>query len=305
MKNSSNNIFSFLLRAAFGLLLLLCFMAGSLSAQDQEEPAVATTTKKAVKNTFDGQWLIDNQTVMVPIKGTFELAIQHRFGTVEKGFDDLWGIFAPGNIRLGFNYAPISNLDLGFGLTKERMMWDFNIKYALLRQKQGGGLPFSLTYFGNMAVDGRDKKYFGRGSDRLSYFHQLILACKVTDNFSIQAAPSISYFNSVEGFLDENGDVQKKMDNAHFAVAVMGRYKITESMAFIAGLDQPITAHPLNNPYPNVSFGLEFTTSAHSFQVFAGNYSSLVPQMANVFNQNDYKNGQFLIGFNITRLWNW
>ena len=279
-------------------------MAGSLSAQDAEE-AVVTTGKKAVKNTFESVWLMDNQTVMVPVKGTFEMAIQHRFGTVKNGFDDLWGIYAPSNIRLGFNYAPISKLYLGFGLTKERMQWDFNIKYALLQQMKGGGMPFSLTYFGNMAVDGRDKKYFGRGTDRLSYFHQLILASKVTDKFSVQASPSLSYFNTVEGYLDENGDVQKKLENAHFAVAVMGRYKITESLAIMAGVDQPITAHPTNNPYPNVCFGLEISTSSHAFQIFAGNFSSILPQRNNVFNQNDYENGQFLIGFNITRLWNW
>ena len=76
-------------------------------------------------------------------------------------------------------------------------------------------------------------------------------------------------------------------------------------MAIIAGLDQPITQHPLNNPYPNICFGLEIATSAHAFQVFAGNFSSIVPQRNNVFNQHDYENGQFLIGFNITRLWNW
>ncbi|MBP6827973.1 MAG: hypothetical protein KA165_15530 [Saprospiraceae bacterium] len=303
MKNSFNNVFPFLLKAGSGICLLLCFMAGSLSAQDENATA-ETSTRKPVKNTFESALVIDNQTVMVPIKGTFEMDIQHRFGTVKNGYDDVWGLFAPSNIRLGFSYAPISKLYVGLGLTKERMKWDFSIKYALLQQMKGGGMPFSLTYFGNFAVDGRDKKYFGKGTDRLSFFHQLILARKVTEKFSLQVSPSLSYFNNVEGYLDENGDVQKKMDNAHFAVAFMGRYKITETMAIIAGADQPVTVHPTNNPYPNICFGLEITTSAHSFQVFAGNYSSIVPQSNNVFNQNDYKNGQFLIGFNITRLWN-
>ena len=304
MKNSFNPIFPFFLKASLSVLLMLCFLAGHLLAQDAEA-ATTTTDKKPVKNTFESVWLMDNQTVMVPIKGTFEMDIQHRFGTVKNGFDDLWGIYAPSNIRLGFNYAPMSKLYLGFGLTKEHMQWDLNIKYALLQQMKGGGLPFSLTYFGNMSIDGRNKKYFGRGTDRLSYFHQLILGSKVTDKFSVQASPSLSYFNTVEGYLDENGDVQKKMNNAHFAVAVMGRYKITNGMAIMAGLDQPITQHPTNNPYPNVCFGLEIATSSHAFQIFAGNYSSIVPQRNNMFNQNDYQDGQFLIGFNITRLWNW
>jgi hypothetical protein len=297
MKNPIYKIFSCLL----SVLLLLCLTAGSLSAQDE----AAAPTKKAVKNTFESNLIMDNQSVMVPIKGTFEMAIQHRFGTVKNGFDDLWGIYAPSNIRLGFNYAPISKLFLGFGLTKEHMFWDFNAKYAILQQMKEGGSPVSLTYYGNFGVDGRDKKYFYKGADRMSYFHQLIIARKFGDKLGLQLAPSISYFNNVEGYLDENGDIQGKMKHAHIAISGAGRYKITEKLAITVGFDQPITAHPLNNPYPNVNFGLDITTSSHSFQVFAGNYSSIVPQRNNVFNQNDYQNSGFLIGFNITRLWNW
>jgi ferredoxin len=162
-----------------------------------------------------------------------------------------------------------------------------------------------VLYYGNMVVDTRDKENFVSGTDRLSYFHQLIIARKITDKFSAQIAPSLSYYNNVEGYLDENGDIQKKMENAHFAIAFTGRYKITESMAILAGVDQPLTQHTTNNPYPNICFGLEIATSSHAFQVFAGNFSSIVPQSNNVFNQNDYENGQFLIGFNITKLWNW
>lgn len=75
-------------------------------------------------------------------------------------------------------------------------------------------------------------------------------------------------------------------------------------MALVANYDQPLTQHPTNNPHPSICFGLEMTTSAHAFQIFAGNYNSILPQNNNMFNQNDYTKGQFLIGFNITRLWN-
>jgi len=281
---------------------LLWVSAGSLAAQEEEAPAVATN--KPVKNTFEGVWLMDNQTVMVPIKGTFEMDIQHRFGTVKNGYDDLWGFYAPSNIRLGFNYSPINNLYAGFGLTKERMQWDFNVKYALFHQMRDGGMPVSVTYFGNMAIDGRDKKNFVRRTDRFSYFHQLLIARKVTDKFSVQVSPSLSFFNNVEGYLDDSGVIQKKQHNAHFAVAAMGRYKITPGMAVIAGVDQPLTQHPTNNPYPNIAFGLEIATSSHTFQVFAGNFNSIVPQRNNLFNQHNFEDGEFLIGFNITRLWN-
>jgi hypothetical protein len=68
--------------------------------------------------------------------------------------------------------------------------------------------------------------------------------------------------------------------------------------------DQPLTTHPIGNPHPNISFGLEMNTSGHAFEVFAGNYRYILPQNNNLFNQNDFTKGQFVIGFNITRLWN-
>ncbi len=285
------------------LLLSAGFLAGSLYAQDKKE-APAVTKSKPVKNTFGSVWLIDNQTVMVPIKGTLEFDIQHRFGTVNKGKKDLFGFFAPSNIRLGMNYSPINKLFLGAGVTKERMQVDLNAKYSLLRQTVDNKVPVSISYYGNMVIDSRDKTNFRYGVHRFSYFNQLIIARKITEHFSAQVAPSFSWFNNVEAYVDKDGLIQQKMENGHFAVSVLGRYKITPKSSIIMGYDQPLTQHKTNNPHPNICFGLESTTSSHAFQVFFGNYYGIVPQSNNVFNQNDYRDGQFVIGFNITRLWN-
>lgn len=284
------------------LFFSAAFIAGGLLAQDASETKTPTKIKP-VKNTFESVWLMDNQTVMVPIKGTLEFDIQHRFGTVDNGKKDIWGIFAPSNIRLGMNYSPVNRLFLGAGLTKERTQIDLNAKYALLQQTPGK-MPVSLTYFGNMVIDARDKSNFRYSVDRLSYFNQIIIARKITDKFSAQVAPNFSWYNNVEAYVNSKGEIEKKMNNYHFAVSVMGRYKITDKMAVMAGYDQPLTQHLTNNPEPNICFGLEITTSSHAFQVFGGNYYGIVPQSNNVLNQNNYRDGQFLIGFNITRLWN-
>src|SRR5271165_2745918 len=98
------------------LLIMACFCLPSRHcyAQDSENADSSATVKKAyVKNTFAGNLLIDNQTVMVPVVKTFEFSIQHRFGIVNNGYSDFYGVFAPANIRLGFNYTPINNLQLG------------------------------------------------------------------------------------------------------------------------------------------------------------------------------------------------
>ncbi len=312
MKKYINSQSAFLQRSCLALALLLSINSGSIFAQDSTVavPAKDTTDtpvgkkSKPVKETFGSVWLMDNQTVMVPIKGTLEMDIQHRFGTVENGKKDVFGLFAPSNIRIGMTYSPANKLYVGAGLTKERMQADFNAKYALLQQTIDNKMPVSVSYFGNMVVDARDKSFFRYAVHRFSYFNQLLIARKISERLSLQVAPSFSWFNNIEGYVDSKGNIQNKMENGHFAISTLGRFKVSEQSAITLGYDQPLTQHPANNPHPNISFGFETTTSAHAFQVFMGNYYGIVPQSNNVFNQNDYRNGQFVIGFNISRLWN-
>ncbi len=287
------------------VFLLPIFLILSFRAQAQDSTVSEPVKKvKPVKNTFGSNLLMDNQTVMVPIKGTLEMDIQHRFGTVNKGKKDVFGLFAPSNIRLGMSYAPISNLLLGAGLTKERMQVDFSAKYAIFRQTTNNSIPVSVTYFGNVVIDAREKSNFLYSANRFSYFNQLIVARKITNALSVQVAPSLTWFNNVEAYVDSKGDIRPKMHNAHLAISTMARYKVSEKSSVIVGYDQPLTQHPTNNPHPNICFGFETTTSAHAFQVFAGNYYGITPQSNNMFNKNDFTKGQFVIGFNITRLWN-
>lgn len=290
------------------MLLILIVGEHQLLAQDSTKVNSPIVKKKSfVKNTFEGNYIIDNQTVMVPIKGTFEFDIQHRFGTVEHGWKDLGGLFANANMLLGFSYVPMKDIQFGFGATNDRMQTLGTVKYSLLKQTKNNKMPVSVTLFGNMVMDTRAKNSalpIINVQDRLSYFSQLIIARKINENFSLQVAPSFSYFNNVEGYYDYAKVIQAKTNNGHLAISVAGRYKITEGMSLIANYDQPITQHPMNNPNPNISLGLDMKTSGHDFQIFVGNYGSILPQNNNVYNHNDFTKSQFLIGFNISRLWN-
>jgi hypothetical protein len=303
-------------------------------AADQESPVVVKA--KPVKNTFLSVWILDNQTVMVPVKKTLEMDIMHRFGLVDKGFPDLWGLFASSNIRLGLSYVLVKNLNLGIGLTRSSAavsagrspssvlgpVLDGNLKYSIVTQTKGL-YPVSLSYYANAAYNTKkdaEKVNYRFSSDRLTYFHQLIIARKLTDRISVQVAPSISHHNYVDGYFNKLNDstleVKPKMKFNHIAIAFSGRYKLTEGTALMFGYDQPITQHFTDNPNPNLSFGFEFSTSGHSFQLFFTNYSFLLPQINNMYNQNapfDYTDvtnkkvngGKFLMGFNITRLWSY
>ncbi len=302
-----NTVFRFFRYACLGLCAVL-INAAAFAQEDStqtEVPAQEIRKPRPVKNTFSGIWIIDNQTVMVPVKNTFEIDIMHRFGTVKNGYDDFWGLFSPSNIRLGFSYVPINNLMVGVSITKLNMTWEGYGKYAIIKQTPGE-YPVSVTYFGDVAFDSRKKDNFVHFSDRLMFFNQLIIARKITDKLSLQVAPSHTHVNIVNGYFYEPGKYRGVMDHDHFAVSFSGRYQLKDAMAVIANYDQPITKHRSGNPSPNVSFGLEMSTSGHAFQFFIGNYSAIIPERNNYFNHNNPANiSQYLIGFNITRLWNY
>ena len=102
----------FLSRLRQFFALSLCMMLGiAISAQEETHEDVGEHHRglQKVGNTFESVWLIDNQTVLVPLKQTFEFDILHRFGTVQNGYNDFWGLYAPSNIRLGMSYVPIKN----------------------------------------------------------------------------------------------------------------------------------------------------------------------------------------------------
>jgi len=299
MKNSIKRLSIYFLN----LLLLVVTVSKGYSQDSTAEDAPVVRKVKPVKNTFGSVFMMDNQTVMVPIKGSMQMEIQHRFGTVNNGSEDLYGIFAPANIRLGMSYVPVKNLFVGAGIVKEKMQVDLDAKYSIFQQTPGKS-PVSVAYFANAVIDTRNKSNFLHSVDRFSYFNELMVARKVNESFSVQVGGSLSWMNNVEAYVDAEGKIQPKMHNYHMDASVLGRYKISPKSAVIAGYEQPLTQHVTNNPHPNICFGFETITSSHTFQVFFGNYFSIIPQNNAFFNQNDYTKGEFLIGFNITRIWN-
>lgn len=282
------------------IFALVSFAGSAVYAQDEGEEVQKENVP--IRPMFESAYLIDNQSVLVYPEKTLEFVMQHRFGLMDNGISDIYGLFGPANIRLGLTYVPIKNLAVGFGTSKNKKYQDFNLKYAIVQQTRSGSIPVSVTYFGDMAIDSRSGSTFLNSTDRFSYFHQVIIARKVTPSISLQLAPSYSHFNSVEAFV-ENESIKGKMNNDHIALGVSGRIKLTDQGSLIFDYNQPITEHFTNNPHPNLSLGFEVSTSSHAFQVFFGNYWGIVPQENNVFNTNDFENGDFLIGFNITRLW--
>jgi hypothetical protein len=197
-------------------------------------------------------------------------------------------------------YAPHDRISVGFGTTKFDRLQDFNWKVELLKQTRSGRVPVNISYYGNFVIDARKKENFALDQHRYSFFHQVIFSRRFTPALSMQIAPSVSHFNVVDA----------NMKNDRLAIAFGGRVKVSPQSSILWDYSQPITRFEIDpelnnyNNYPGVSLGFEVRTSSHAFQIFISNLNGIVPQQNYVKNENDFFAGDILIGFNITRLYN-
>ena len=275
------------------VLLLLPFVAVA-QEENTEDSTIVAVTDALERPAFESATLIDNPTNVLFDKNTLEVQMQHRFGLINET-NTLAGIYGDGaNIRIALSYAIHERLTIGYGTTKNNRLQDFNWKVALLRQTKSNSMPVSVSYYGNFTIDARPESTFNLVQDRYSFFNQVIIAKKFSPNLSLQVAPSMAHYNAVKS----------TMENDMFAISFGGRYKISPQTAIIADYTQPLTKFVLDNPHPGISIGAEFSTSAHAFQIFLTNYTGIVSQKNQMFNQNDFFSGDFLIGFNITRNYN-
>ena len=297
------------------LFSLLILISTGVQAQDEEEKEKPRPQRKA----FESSVLIDNQSDVVNSSKTLEWNIQHRFGTVENGSKDLYGMFAASNIRLGFSYTPIERLAIGFGLSKIAVTnpyIDLNVKYKILQQTRENEMPVNLTFFGSTAIDTRNESNFDESLHRLSYFGELIMSRRISKKFSVQGTVMMSHFNAVDSLYT----------NDIFGIGLGARYKVSSQGSILFEWTEPLTEHAINDPvhgdltrakgpYRNIAIAFEIATSAHAFQITFGIYRDLLQQYnlayndtrtaQDLFNANDnswYK-FQYAIGFNMTRLW--
>jgi hypothetical protein len=285
------------------LLLLLSVLLTPAFSQDE---APAEKSSKPVRFTFGTSILIDNHTVSTPYKGGIELEIYHRFSTIEN-YHDLFGIFGSANTRIGLNYGITDRIMIGLGTTKDYKLQDLQWKYLILQQTEDNSMPVSLSYYGNIVADLRKEEAFGpeetyKVIHRLSYFTQLILARKMNDMFSVQVAPSLAYFNSVPQYIPATDtSVYKGYKNLNLGLSVGARANIFGNHSIILEYDQLFTKQEVDvQPKPNLALGWEIGTATHTFQLFVANYSQIISQRNLVFNTNDFRKGDYLVGFNVT-----
>ena len=277
------------------------FLLCSLATHAQEDllkelDKESKSTPDFAAATFKGTRLINGQTVETKGKGELEFIFAHRFGPINGGWYELFGL-DQAYTRLGLEYGITDKMGVGFGRNSVDKTWDTYVRYKLLRQSKGSRvMPFTVTAFGIAAVKTSPKKedatYDIQLQDRMSYAGQLLIARKVNSNLSLQLMPSIVHKNTVDKTIEKNDQV---------ALGVGGRLKVSRSVALTTEYYYRFDVQDGNPYYNPLGFGVDIETGGHVFQLVMTNSRGLTERAYLTETADDFFKGAIHLGFNITR----
>lgn len=276
---------------AFGLLII--FQA---NAQDDLFALLEETSEPLddkVIATFKGTRVILGHSVKTREKRELEFLVSHRFGRINTGSHDLWGL-DESNIRLGLEYGVTDRLDIGVGRSSFDKSFDGFIKYKFLHQTTNK-IPISLAAMSSIAIRTTPKRLeapLDEFKDRLAYTYQLIIGRKFSPGFSFQIAPTIVNRNLVNAL---------EQENTVFAMGVGLRQKLTQSVAlnleYFYRFNESDNSRNLNA----VAVGFDIETGGHVFQLHFTNSVATIERAFILENTDDFFDGDIHFGFNISR----
>lgn len=243
--------------------------------------------------TFKDTRVINGHSVETSQKGGMKFIISHRFGALNGGTYQLFGL-DQSTIRIGLDYGVTDRLTVGVGRSSFEKTYDGFLKYRLLVQKQDR-TPISVTAMTNMAIktlkwENPDRENFY--TSKLFYTWQLLLARKFSDDLSIQLMPTMVHRNIVP-----NADI------AHDVLALGGaiRYQLTKKMAVQAeGYYVPDNQLSAEFLMP-LSIGIDIETKGHQFQFSLSNSMGMTEKIFITETRNKWTDAGVGLGFNITR----
>lgn len=278
--------------------LLLLLALPILTAQDDLLSLLEETEEKEVNitpATFKGSRLINGHTIMTRRKGSLEFLIAHRFGRLNSGAYELFGL-DNANVRFGVDYGVSDILTVGIGRNSFQKTYDVFGKFALLRQQTGlKEIPVSVTAFMSIAaktLKSVDPEFKYSFSDRLTYSYQLLVARKISDQLSLQLMPSYIHYNLVEN------EGQK---NDMFALGLGGRVKLTKRLSINGEYYYRMGQNEPDQMHNALAIGVDLETGGHVFQFQFTNSRAMIEKGFIRETTGDFFNGDVHLGFNITR----
>lgn len=289
------------------LSILICFAIGwNPTLRAQEDLMAYLDSQNQVEQdfvlaTFKTTRLVSGHSVETNAKGVTQMLIGHRFGRVNSGWRDLFGIDMA-TMRIGLEYSLNDNFTVGLGRSSYQKVFDGTLKYRILRQQSGKKeIPLTLTWVSSaylQTMEWADPSRDNYFRSRLSYHHSLLIARKFGKLLSLQLMPTLVHRNLVPSAADHN---------LIYGLGAGGSLRLTRSIRFNTEYfylqpNQIVTEIGGEKPRSSLSIGIDLETGGHVFQLHISNSRGMTEQMLLGQTSGDFLKGDIHLGFNISRV---
>lgn len=288
-------------RYQLGIFLLFALFSLPAFSQDDLMKMLEEETEKDKKPdyttaTFKTTRLINGHSVENVAEGVLDFRISHRFGYVNGGAYQLFGL-DEASMRLGLDYGLSKRWMIGIGRSTYQKQYDGFTKYKILRQSSGSrSIPITLSavatiMYKSLKFDNPDRENFL--TSKLYYSGQLLIGRKFNESFSFQLMPTMVHYNLVEGVNDPN-DV--------FSLGAGGRMKISKRVSINAEYYYQLPNYKLPGTTNSLSLGVDIETGGHVFQLYCTNSTGMTERTYIAETTGNFFKGDIRLGFTISRV---
>lgn len=266
-----------------------------LSKLLEEEMAKEPTTDYATA-TFKTTRLVNGHTSENLAGGVLDMRISHRFGAFNTGINNFFGL-DQATMRVALEYGITDWLMIGGGRSTYEKTYDSFLKAKILRQSTGAKkMPISLSYMGSWqtkTIPFSDPNRTNFYTSNFFFVHQLIVARKFSESFSMMIAPTLVHRNLVTLISDPN-DL--------FSIGIGGRMKLTRRTSINVEYYYQLDQSKPQNTTNCLSVGFDIETGGHVFQLTFTNSPTQIERAFIHETVGSWKNGDIIGGFNLSRV---
>ena len=251
-----------------------------------EEPTYASAVFKGLK-------VINFESTKLVAKKGFNFIVSHRFGTVKKGFQNLFGL-DEAVTHLNFVYGLSDNINISASRSSNQKIYEVATKFRLVNQ-QAGKIPFTVVGYTSVLAntsldtDNLPKLEF---KHRLSYVAQLLVSRKMNNNLSLILSPT---------FFHDNYLTDDFQENSQYGVGFGGRYKLGKRWSLNTEYGMHLNRSE-NSLYKNpFSIGVDLETGGHVFQLLFTNSQSMNTNGVFGTSTGEWGESDVYFGFNLAR----
>jgi hypothetical protein len=264
---------------------------------------------------FKDRWVINTPSVETLPKGTLDVRFTHRFGDFagdNGGWKTFYGLEDAADVALCFEYGIAKHLTTGLARSKGsgplRQLMTGMMKYQILSQDSTGNAPLTMTLLGMASAstskrseDPNSINYFEKFAYRMIYHTSLLVSRKFSDRLSFQLSGGWTHRNTVPAD-DENN---------LFHAGLACRIQVSKMLSLIGDVTLPLNGHqsPFSEDlslvppyYIPLGLGLEFNRGGHVFQLNFSNSTGIMPTDYIPYTNSNWADGEFRIGFTVSRM---